>query len=78
MSDFLPFITTFICCVKQMKQELISSAHSSLLISIFEISKSGYLCVILETNCMGKLKLQLCGELCGVIEVFASPKNNLH
>ena len=29
-------ITTFICCVQQMKQELISWAHSSLLISIFE------------------------------------------
>ena len=35
------------------------------------------LSVILETNCMGKLKLQLCGELREVIEVLASPKNNL-
>ena len=35
MSDFSQFITTFICCVKQMKQELISWAHSSLLISNF-------------------------------------------
>ena len=40
MSDFPQFITTFICCVKQMKQELTSWAHSSLLISIFEISLS--------------------------------------
>ena len=40
-SDFPLFITTFICWVKQMKQELISWAHSSLLISIFEISKTG-------------------------------------
>ena len=38
MSDYLQFITTFICCVKQMKQEMISWAHSSLLISIFKIS----------------------------------------
>ena len=36
------------------------------------------LSVMLETNCMGKLKLQLCGELCGVIEVITSLKNNLH
>ena len=41
MSDFPQFIIIFICCVKQMKQELISWAHSSLLISIFEISKTG-------------------------------------
>ena len=41
MIDFPQFIITFICCVKQMKQELISWAHSSLLISIFEISKTG-------------------------------------
>ena len=41
MSDFPEFIITFICCVKQMKQELISWAHSSLFISIFEISKTG-------------------------------------
>ena len=41
MPDFPQFIITFICCVKQMKQELISWAHSSLLISIFEISKTG-------------------------------------
>ena len=32
MSDFPQFITTIICCVKQKKQELISWAHSSLLI----------------------------------------------
>ena len=36
------------------------------------------LSVILETNCMGKLKLQLCGELSEVIEVLTSPENNLH
>ena len=41
MSDFPQFIFTFICCVKQMKPELISWAHSSLFISIFEISKTG-------------------------------------
>ena len=34
--------------------------------------------VILETSCMGKLKLQLSGELCGVIEFLTSPKNSLH
>ena len=30
--------------------------------------KNGH-CVILETNCMGKLKLQLCGELCRIIVI---------
>ena len=45
LCDFLQFITTytFICCVKQVKQELISWAHSSLSTSIFEISKTGQL-----------------------------------
>ena len=27
---------------------------------------------------MGKVQPQLCGELCGVIEVITSPENNLH
>ena len=37
-----------------------------------KLKKNIALCVILETNCMGKLKLQLvCGELQGVIEVLA-------